>query len=122
MSRALVGTESCRYSRPPRWRRCARRCACSDTALDLPDADGHPVLRRYVGGGAAEELSFDPEAWQLAIASGSPIVLREPATWLVANPFTPPASDWVILPLVTGEREMVGVVIASAAARSGSTR
>ena len=85
-----------------------------EIALYLPDADGHQVLRRYVGSAAAEELSFDPEAWQLAIASGSPIVLREPATWLVANPFTPAAGDWMILPLVTGEQEMVGVVIASA--------
>ena len=39
-----------------------------DIALYLPDADGHPVLRRYVGSAAAEELSFDAEAWQLAIA------------------------------------------------------
>src|SRR4051812_26495922 len=75
-------------------------------ALYLPDADGQPVLRRYVGDQAAEELSFDEEAWRLA--TGSPIVLREPAGWLVENPFAPPAKDWVILPLVEG------VVIASA--------
>src|SRR3954447_26638030 len=81
-------------------------------ALYLPDADGQPVLRRYVGDQAAEELSFDEEAWRLAI--GAPIVLREPASWLVDNPFTPPARDWVILPLVGGDRKMVGVVIASA--------
>src|SRR4051812_14655212 len=74
--------------------------------LYLPDADGQPVLRRYVGDQAAEELSFDEEAW--ALATGGPIVLREPASWLVENPFTPPAKDWVILPLVEG------VVIASA--------
>ena len=114
LARAGRHRASCRCSRAPRWRRCARRCACTTTALYLPDADGYQVLRRYVGSAAAEELSFDPEAWQLAIASGSPIVLREPATWLVANPFTPAAGDWVILPLVTGEQEMVGVVIASA--------
>jgi two-component system nitrate/nitrite sensor histidine kinase NarX len=41
-------------------------------------------------------------------------VLREAASWLVENPFTPPARDWVILPLVTGERVVVGAVIASA--------
>ena len=34
-------------------------------ALYLPDADGQPVLRRYVGDAAAEELSFDEEAWRL---------------------------------------------------------
>ena len=43
--------------------------------------------------------------------SGAPIVLREPAGWLVANPFTPPARNLVILPLVSD-----GVVIASATA------
>ena len=70
--------------------------------LYLPDADGQPVLRRYVGDEAEPELSFDEEAWRLV--SGAPIVLREPAGWLVANPFTPPARDWVILPLVSGGR------------------
>ena len=76
--------------------------------LYLPDADGQPVLRRFVGDEAAAELSFDEEAWRLA--TGAPIVLREPAGWLVANPFDPPATDWLILPLVEG------VVIASAPA------
>jgi signal transduction histidine kinase len=86
-------------------------------ALYLPDADGLPVLRRYVatGDGAASELSFDEEAWGLA-TRGAPVVLREAASWLVENPFDPPASDWVILPLVTGDAEMGGAVIASAAA------
>ena len=75
-----------------------------DAALYLPDADGQPILRRYVGT-SAPELSFDEEAWRLAIAGGAPIVLREPASWLVENPFTPPARDWLILPLVAGERD-----------------
>jgi len=76
--------------------------------LYLPDADGEPVLRRAVGDDAADELSFDEEAWRLA--TGAPIILREPAGWLVANPFDPPAHDWMLLPLVEG------VVIASAPA------
>ena len=114
VSRALVGTEELPVLAGAALEEMREALRLHEIALYLPDADGHPVLRRYVGSAAAEELSFDPEAWQLAIASGSPIVLREPATWLVANPFTPPANDWVILPLVTGEREMVGVVIASA--------
>ena len=83
-------------------------------ALYLPDADGQPSCAAMSATPPREELSFDEEAWRLAIAGGAPIVLREAASWLVANPFTPPARDWVILPLVTGEREMVGVVIASA--------
>ena len=40
-------------------------------------------------------------------------MLRDAASWLVENPFDPPAGDWLILPLVS-ERAMVGVVIASA--------
>jgi signal transduction histidine kinase len=114
VSRALVGAEELPVLAGAALEEMREALRLHQIALYLPDADGHPVLRRYVGSAAAEELSFDPEAWQLAVASGSPIVLREPATWLVANPFTPPANDWVILPLVTGEREMVGVVIASA--------
>ena len=114
VSRALVGTGELPVLAAAALEEMREALRLHDAALYLPDADGHPVLRRYVGASAAEELSFDQEAWQLAIASGAPIVLREPATWLVENPFTPPATDWVILPLVTGEREMVGVVIASA--------
>lgn len=83
-----------------------RESLCLDRAvLYLPDADGHPILRRAVGDPAAQELSFDEEAWRFA--TGAPIILREPAGWLVANPFDPPAHDWVILPLIEG------VVIAS---------
>ena len=47
----------------------------------------------------------------MAARERAPIVLREPAGWLVANPFTPPARNWVILPLVSD-----GAVIASAPA------
>ena len=37
-------------------------------------------------------MAFDDEAWQLARAlSGAPMVFREEASWLVANPFDPPA-------------------------------
>ena len=85
-----------------------------DAALYLPDADGTRCCAA-TSARPAQELSFDEEAWRLAVASGAPIVLREAASWLVENPFTPPATNWVILPLVTGERVMVGVVIASAA-------
>ena len=114
VSRALVGTERAPGARrAPRWRRCARRCTCTTRRSTSPTPTAHPVLRRYVGT-CAEELSFDEEAWRLAVASGAPIVLREAASWLVENPFAPPATNWVILPLVTGERVMVGVVIASA--------
>jgi nitrate/nitrite-specific signal transduction histidine kinase len=114
VSRALVGTDELPVLAGAALDEMREALHLQDAALYLPDADGLPVLRRYVGK-SKEELSFDEEAWRLAVAGGAPIVLREPASWLVENPFTPPATDWVILPLVTGEREMVGVVIASAA-------
>jgi signal transduction histidine kinase len=115
VSRALVGTGELPVLAAAALEEMREALRLRLAALYLPDADGLPVLRRYVGDDqAAEELSFDEEAWRLAIAGGAPIVLREAASWLVENPFTPPASDWVILPLITGEREMVGVVIASA--------
>jgi len=114
VSRALVGTGELPVLAGAALEEMRDALRLHLAALYLPDADGLPVLRRYVGEGAAEELSFDEEAWSLAIAGGAPIVLREAASWLVENPFSPPANDWIILPLVTGEREMVGVVIASA--------
>jgi signal transduction histidine kinase len=115
VSRALVGTDELPVLAGAALEEMREALHLHNAALYLHDADGHPVLRRYVGDDVAEELSFDEEAWRLAVASGAPIVLREAASWLVANPFTPPAANWVILPLVTGERVMVGVVIASAA-------
>jgi signal transduction histidine kinase len=117
VSRALVGTGELPVLAAAALEEMREALGLELAVLYLPDADGLPVLRRSVGGGAADELSFDEEAWRLAVAGGAPIVLREPASWLVENPFSPPAHDWVILPLVTGEREMVGVVIASSRAR-----
>jgi signal transduction histidine kinase len=112
VSRALVGTGDLPVLAAAALEEMREALGLALAALYLPDADGQPVLRRYVGEGAADALSFDAEAWRLA--TGAPIVLREAASWLVENPFTPPARDWVILPLVTGERVVVGAVIASA--------
>ena len=102
VSRALVGTGELPVLAAAALEEM-REALQLDAALYLPDADGQPILRRYVGTSAAPELSFDEEAWRLAIAGGAPIVLREPASWLVENPFTPPARDWLILPLIAGE-------------------
>ena len=106
VSRALVGTGELPVLAGAALDEMREALRLDRAVLYLPDADGQPVLRRYVGDEAAPELSFDEEAWRLV--SGAPIVLREPAGWLVANPFTPPARDWVILPLVSercGDRE-----------------
>jgi len=121
VSRALVGTGSLAEL-------ATRALAEMRDALDLdlavlylPSSDGGPCLVRFVSSAAAgtevvacEELRYEPEAWRLAVASGMPIVLREPAGWLGQNPFTPPAHDWLVLPLVSGRHQMVGTVIAAA--------
>ena len=99
-----------------RWRRCARRCGSIAPCSTSPTPTASPCCAATSATTAAEELSFDEEAWRLAVAAARRSSCARPRRWLVENPFTPPARDWVILPLVTGEREMVGVVIASAAA------
>jgi signal transduction histidine kinase len=89
--------------------------------LYLPRFAEAATLQRYVTSGregastwARDEVAFDDEAWELATMSGAPLVFREEASWLVANPFVPPASSWLVVPLVS-ERRLVGVVLASAA-------
>ena len=88
-------------------------------ALYLPEAEDVPIVRRCaVSGpdvdtvGLLDELRFEQEAWRLASAGGRALVFHEPATWLVANPFDPPASAWLVLPLEAGG-EVVGVVAAA---------
>jgi GAF domain-containing protein len=95
-------------------------------ALYLPTAD-EPGLRRFVTSASAspamrarDEVSFDDEAWRLAVATGAPLLFREEASWLVANPFDPPARSWLVVPLVS-EARLVGVVVAAAAGRCRST-
>jgi signal transduction histidine kinase len=86
--------------------------------LYVPDAAGRPLLTRYGREGergARDQIDFDPAAWRLAIAGGHPLVFNEPAGWLVPNPFDPPASHWLVVPLVTAER-LVGAVMAARAA------
>lgn len=88
-------------------------------ALYLPRFGETATLQRYVtsardgGSRAHDEVAFDDEAWQLAALSGAPLVFRDEASWLVANPFEPAASSWLVMPLVS-ERQLVGVVMAAA--------
>ena len=93
-------------------------------ALYLPTTDERRGLRRFVTSlganparRARDEVSFDDEAWRLAVASGAPLLFREEASWLVANPFEPPADSWLVVPLVS-ERRLVGVVVATPSPRS----
>ena len=86
----------------------------------LPDPDGAPVLVRFdasqrsgPGTTAAGTLVFEPAAWQFLATRSGPLVFLEPAGWLVANPFDPPAESWLVLPLVA-EGALVGAVVASA--------
>jgi signal transduction histidine kinase len=92
--------------------------------LYLPRFAEAASLQRYVtstGNGvvarARDEVAFDDEAWQLAALSGAPLVFREEASWLVANPFEPAAESWLVVPLVS-ERRLVGVVMAAPAPQS----
>lgn len=87
--------------------------------LYLPAPSARPTLVRYVTSAAGDsaarahdEVEFDEEAWRLAVASGLPLVFREEGSWLVTNPFDPPAPFWLALPLAAGGR-MVGVVVAA---------
>ena len=89
--------------------------------LYLPRPGPPPHLQRYVASAAEtasararDEVSFDDEAWRLAVASGVPLIFREEASWLVANPFEPPADSWLVLPLAS-ERRLIGVTVAAAA-------
>ena len=88
-------------------------------ALYLPRFAEEATLQRYVTSAgettiiARDDVAFDDEAWRLATMSGAPLLFREEASWLVANPFEPPAESWLVVPLVS-ERRLVGVVIAAA--------
>ena len=87
--------------------------------LYLPRLPRPPRLQRYItcGGGtdtetrARDEVAFDDEAWQLADAAAPRSSSASEASWLVANPFDPPAGSWLVVPLVS-EKQLVGVVIA----------
>ncbi len=123
VSRALVGTGSLAELATRALGEMRSALGLDLTVLYLPLPDGGEALARFVSSAAAgahvrarEELRYEPEAWRLAVASGMPIVLREPAGWLGPNPFTPPAHDWLVLPLVAGRHDMVGVVFAAAPA------
>jgi signal transduction histidine kinase len=123
VSRALVGTGSLAELARRAVGEMRAALGLDLTVLYLPLPERDEALARFVSAAAAgahvrarEELRYEPEAWRLAVASGMPIVLREPAGWLGPNPFTPPARDWLVLPLVAGRHDMVGVVYAAAPA------
>ena len=124
VSRALVGTGSLAELAERALGEMRAALDLELAVLYLPrPATTVRCLDRFVSSAAAgtvlaarDELRYEPEAWRLAVASGMPIVLREEAGWLGPNPFTPPAHDWCVLPLVTGHRDMVGVVVAAARA------
>jgi signal transduction histidine kinase len=85
--------------------------------LYLRDSSLGPRLRRFMGvprqpvHAPREQIDFDDAAWQLAVAGGHPLVFNEPAGWLVPNPFEPPASHWLVVPLATADR-VAGAVVA----------
>jgi signal transduction histidine kinase len=87
--------------------------------LYLPAESARPALVPYVTSAAGDspiearaEVSFDEEAWRLAVASGVPLIFHEEAGWLVTNPFEPSATSWLVLPLAGGG-PLLGVIIAA---------
>ena len=76
VSRALVGTDELPVLASAALEEMREALRLRNAALYLHDADGLPVLRRYVGDHVAEELSFDEEAWRLAVASGASRLAR----------------------------------------------
>ncbi len=89
-------------------------------ALYVPPSDARPVLERLaVAGGDGrrplERLVFDDEAWRFAVQGDSPLVMRDRGAWLIEHPFSPPADDWLVLPLGTGADRLGAVIGASAA-------
>jgi signal transduction histidine kinase len=120
VARALVGTGSLNQLAEEALDEMRDGLGLELVALYLPRFGEAATLQRHItsawehtGTRARDELAFDDEAWQLATMSGAPLVFREEASWLVANPFVPPAASWLVMPLVS-ERSLVGVVIAAA--------
>jgi signal transduction histidine kinase len=88
-------------------------------ALYLPDRADGPMLRRFVHTASPgcdrrirQELALEPEAWQLAMQTGAPLVFLEEGDALLASPFDPVPESWLALPLASGQR-MLGLVIAA---------
>jgi hypothetical protein len=49
---------------------------------------------------AAARVVFDDAAWRLAVCGVAPLAICGDGGWLMKNPFNPPASAWMLLPLV----------------------
>jgi signal transduction histidine kinase len=88
-------------------------------ALYLPDRREGPVLRRFVHTASpdstrrvGQEVVLEPEAWQLAMRTGAPLVFLEEGGALLPCPFDPLPESWLALPLASGD-QMLGVVIAA---------
>jgi len=119
VSRALVGSGTLAELSERALGEMREALALDVAVLYLPAVEGVRKLRRYVTStrpaaatSVTDELSFDEEAWRLAVASGLPLLFHEQGSWLAANPFDPPASSWLVLPLVSGGATL-GVVAAA---------
>jgi signal transduction histidine kinase len=121
VARALVGSGSLSHLAERALGEMRDALGLELVVLYLPRVGEEPSLQRYIssrgtetGMRARDEVAFEDEAWRLAVASGAPLVFREEASWLVPNPFEPPAQSWLVVPLVS-EKRLVGVVVAAAA-------
>ena len=121
VARALVGSGSLSHLAERALGEMRDALGLELVVLYLPRVGEEPSLQRYISSTGAEtgtrardEVAFEDEAWRLAVASGAPLVFRDEASWLVPNPFEPPAQSWLVVPLVS-EKRLVGVVVAAAA-------
>lgn len=85
-----------------------------------PRDRGAVRLRRFTASPAdrgtvqpRDDIVVDREAWAMLSSAGAPLVFREAAAWLIANPFDPPAESWMVLPL-RADGEAMGLVVAAA--------
>jgi signal transduction histidine kinase len=119
VARAVVGARSLLALAQATLEEMRATLGLSIAALYLPAPGAGRSLVRFIdsvdaqsGVQACDRLDFEEEAWALAVRGGAPLVFREEAAWLVANPFQPPSDSWLLLPLPAGDGSL-GVVAAA---------
>ena len=109
MARALVGSGSLSQLAERALDEMRDALGLELVVLYLPRFAEAPTLQRYItsagdGGEHAGARRGGVRRRGLAAwpsTSGAPLVFREEASWLVANPFVPPAGSWLVVPLVS---------------------
>ena len=98
VARALVGAGTLVELGERALSRCATRSPSTSPRSTCPTVERH-ALRRYVvsraprrrRSAARRAVASTRTRWRLTVAAGSPLVFHAPGSWLVENPFEPPA-------------------------------